>query len=125
MRSQQLVLQGVPLEDASEKVNLGRLMNMENDIKPEIMRRMGAGKGACNSIESVLKHIKAESYDLSNSTVLPVLRYASETWALTRIAETQLHSAQISFERRILGLFLCQQREHHLHNWDVRAMSNP
>ncbi|EPB67633.1 hypothetical protein ANCCEY_13276 [Ancylostoma ceylanicum] len=46
MRSQQLVLQGVPLEDASEKVNLGRLMNMENDIKPEIMRRMGAGKGA-------------------------------------------------------------------------------
>ncbi|EPB74399.1 hypothetical protein ANCCEY_06520 [Ancylostoma ceylanicum] len=37
-----VLLQGVPLDDVPEYVYLGRLHNMENDIKPEIARRQPA-----------------------------------------------------------------------------------
>ncbi|EYC21385.1 hypothetical protein Y032_0019g3788 [Ancylostoma ceylanicum] len=55
--------------------------------------------------------------------MLPALCYTSELWALTKVAETQLRATQISIERRMLGLSLRQQKERHLHNSDVRAMS--
>ncbi|EYC34231.1 hypothetical protein Y032_0001g315 [Ancylostoma ceylanicum] len=106
---QPVLLQGVPLEDVSEYVYLGRLLNMENDIKPEIAMRERAGWAAYYSIKSVLEDTKDRKLraDLFNSTVLSALCYASETWALTKIAETQLRSTQISLERCMLGLSLC------------------
>ncbi|EPB72036.1 hypothetical protein ANCCEY_08866 [Ancylostoma ceylanicum] len=36
---QPVLLQEVPLENASDYVYLGRLLNMENDIKAEIAKR--------------------------------------------------------------------------------------
>ncbi|EYC02755.1 hypothetical protein Y032_0098g3107 [Ancylostoma ceylanicum] len=79
---------------------------------------------AYNSIKSVLEDTEDQKLRRSlNSTVLPTLSYARETWALTKITETQLRSTQISLERRMFGLSLGQQRERHLHNSDVRAMS--
>ncbi|EYC05138.1 hypothetical protein Y032_0084g1798 [Ancylostoma ceylanicum] len=105
---QPVILQGVPLEDVSEYVYLSRLLNMENDIKPEIARRGRSGWAAYNSIKSVLEDTKDQKLraDLFNLTVLPALCYTSVTWALTKIAETQLRSTQISIERRMLGLSL-------------------
>ncbi|EYC04151.1 hypothetical protein Y032_0089g2248 [Ancylostoma ceylanicum] len=122
---QPVLLQGGPLEDVSEYVYLGRLLNMENDIKREIARRGRAGWAAYNSVISVLEDTKDQKLreDLFNSTVPPALCYASETWALTKVAETQLRATQISIERRMLELSLRQQKERHLHNSDVRAMS--
>ncbi|EYC31508.1 hypothetical protein Y032_0004g2192 [Ancylostoma ceylanicum] len=78
---QPVLLQGVPLEDVSEYVYLGRLLNMENDIKAKIARRGRAGWAAYNSIKSVLEDTKDQKLraDLFNSTVLPALCYASET----------------------------------------------
>ncbi|EYC13753.1 hypothetical protein Y032_0042g502 [Ancylostoma ceylanicum] len=121
---QPVFLQGVPFEDVNEYVYLGRLLNMEDDIKPEIARRGRAGWAAYNSIISLLDDTKDQKLrtDLFNSTVLPALCYASETWALTKIIETQLRSTQISIERHMVGLSLRQQKERHLHNLDVRAM---
>ncbi|EPB69071.1 hypothetical protein ANCCEY_11840 [Ancylostoma ceylanicum] len=49
---QPVLLQGGPLEDVSEYVYLGRLLNMENDIKREIARRGRAGWAAYNSVIS-------------------------------------------------------------------------
>ncbi|EPB80082.1 hypothetical protein ANCCEY_00770 [Ancylostoma ceylanicum] len=48
---QPVLLQGVPLEDVSEYVYLGRLLNMDNDIKPEIARRVRAGWSASHHEE--------------------------------------------------------------------------
>ncbi|EYC14814.1 hypothetical protein Y032_0039g21 [Ancylostoma ceylanicum] len=48
---QPVFLQGVPLEDGSEYVYPGRLLNMKNDIKPEIARRGRAGWAAYNSMK--------------------------------------------------------------------------
>ncbi|EYB94849.1 hypothetical protein Y032_0167g94 [Ancylostoma ceylanicum] len=122
---QPVLLEGVPLKDVSEYVYLGRLLNMEDDIKPEIASRGRAGWAAYNPIKSVLENTKDLKLlaDLSNSTVLPALCHASETWALTEIAEIQLRSTQISIERRTLRLSLRQQKKRHLHNTDVRALS--
>ncbi|EYC14563.1 hypothetical protein Y032_0040g278 [Ancylostoma ceylanicum] len=122
---QPVLLQCVHLEDVNRYVYLGRLLNMENDTRTEIARRGRADWAAYNSTKSVLedtKNLKLRA-DFLNLTVLPALCYASETWALTKIAETQLHSTQISIERRMLGLSLRQQQERHLHNSDIRAMS--
>ncbi|EYB92422.1 hypothetical protein Y032_0194g1438 [Ancylostoma ceylanicum] len=98
---QPVLLQEVPLENASDYVYLGRLLNMENDIKAEIAKRGRAGWAAYNSIKNVLEDTKDQKLraDLFNSTVLPTLCYASETWPSTKIAETQLRSTQISIER--------------------------
>ncbi|EYC26908.1 hypothetical protein Y032_0009g420 [Ancylostoma ceylanicum] len=120
---QPVLLRDVSLEEVSEYVYLGRLLNMENDIKPEIARRGRAGWAAYNSIKSVRTKDQKLRADFFNSTVLPALCYASEKWALTKIAEIQLRSTQISIERRMLGLSLRQQKERHLHNSDVRALS--
>ncbi|EYB91985.1 hypothetical protein Y032_0199g1652 [Ancylostoma ceylanicum] len=109
---QPVLLRGVPLEDVSEYVYLGCLLNMENDIKLEIAGRGRAGWVTYNSIRSVLEDTKGQKLraDLFNSPVVPALRYANETLAMTNVAETQLRSSQISIEHRMLGLSLHQQK---------------
>ncbi|WKY01105.1 hypothetical protein Q1695_015254 [Nippostrongylus brasiliensis] len=120
-----VLLQGVALEDVKEYVYLGRLVNMKNDLKPEIERRKRAGWAAYNSIRTVLERASNSKLraDLFNSTVLPALCYACETWSLTRTAEDQLRRVQISIERRMVGMTLRTQRLLRLHNNDVRAMT--
>ncbi|WKX94327.1 hypothetical protein Q1695_011520 [Nippostrongylus brasiliensis] len=120
-----VLLQGVALEDVKEYVYLGRLVNMKNDLKPEIERRKRAGWAAYNSIRTVLERASNSKLraDLFNSTVLPALCYACETWSLTRKAEDQLRRVQISIERRMAGMTLRKQRLLRLHNNDVRAMT--
>ncbi|EPB66881.1 hypothetical protein ANCCEY_14030 [Ancylostoma ceylanicum] len=49
---QPVLLQDVLLEDVSENVYLDRLLDTENDIKPEIARRGRAGWATYNSIKS-------------------------------------------------------------------------
>uniref|UniRef100_A0A7I4Z298 Reverse transcriptase domain-containing protein n=1 Tax=Haemonchus contortus TaxID=6289 RepID=A0A7I4Z298_HAECO len=93
-------LQGEPLEDVDEYVYLGRLLNMKNDLKIELMRRKKAGWAAYNSIRNVIEHTRDDELraSLFNSTVLPALSYASETWSLTKNLEHQLRRIQISLE---------------------------
>uniref|UniRef100_A0A7I4YFG4 Reverse transcriptase domain-containing protein n=1 Tax=Haemonchus contortus TaxID=6289 RepID=A0A7I4YFG4_HAECO len=51
-------LQGEPLEDVDEYVYLGRLPNMKNDLKSELMRGKKAGWAAYNSIRNVIEHTR-------------------------------------------------------------------
>ncbi|EPB67914.1 hypothetical protein ANCCEY_12992 [Ancylostoma ceylanicum] len=46
------------LEDTEEYVYLGRLINMTNDLKPEITRRKGAAWAAYNTIKPAVSEIK-------------------------------------------------------------------
>ncbi|XGW03198.1 hypothetical protein V3C99_014864 [Haemonchus contortus] len=108
-----------------ECVYLGSQLNMRNDLTGELARRREAGWAAFNSIRSVLEDTRDCKLraDLFNSTVLPALSYAGETWALTKTLERRLVSTQASTERRLLGLMLSRQRELKLHYSDIRAMS--
>uniref|UniRef100_A0A7I4YW06 Reverse transcriptase domain-containing protein n=1 Tax=Haemonchus contortus TaxID=6289 RepID=A0A7I4YW06_HAECO len=119
-------LQGEPLEDVDEYVYHGRLFNMKNDLKSELMRRKKAGWAAYNSISNVIEHTRDDELraTLFNSTVLPALSCASETWSLTKNLENQLRRMQMSLERRMVGITLHQQRLNRLHNENIRSLSN-
>ena len=120
-----IMLKGSPIEDVEDYVYLGSQLNMRNDLTGELARRCKAGWAAFNSIKSVVEDTRDHKLraDLFNTTVLPALSYAGETWALTKAHERRLKSAQASIERRLVGLTLARQRELRLHNSDVRAMS--
>ncbi|EYC08357.1 hypothetical protein Y032_0066g3719 [Ancylostoma ceylanicum] len=69
------------LEDTDEYVYLGRLINMTNDSKPEIIRRKRAAWAAYNTIKPALSEIKNQKLraELFNSTVIPAPCYGNET----------------------------------------------
>ena len=113
------------LEDVDEYVYLGRLINSQNKLKPELARRRRAGWAAFSSIRTVIdstKDVKLRA-QLFDSTVLPALCYGAETWSLTKSLANQLRVAHASLERRLVGLNLRQQRDRKLHNSDIRQMS--
>ncbi|EYB81311.1 hypothetical protein Y032_0387g475 [Ancylostoma ceylanicum] len=77
-------LNGTTISESSSYVYLGREVNMINDLAPQLGRRKRAAWGAYKSIEDVEKKTKNTRLraHLFNTTVLPALTYAPETWAL-------------------------------------------
>ena len=92
---------------------------------PELLRRRRAGWAAYGTIKTVIgatqdQKLKAMLFD---STVLPALTYASETWALTKVHENNINTIQAALERRLVGITLRDQRQRGLHNSDIRKRS--
>ncbi|WKY15467.1 hypothetical protein Q1695_000727 [Nippostrongylus brasiliensis] len=79
-------LNGTNISECSSYVYLGREVNMINDLSPELSRRKRAAWGAFKSVEEVLRKTKNARHGahLFDSTVLPALTYASESWALRK-----------------------------------------
>ncbi|EYB83104.1 hypothetical protein Y032_0342g3019 [Ancylostoma ceylanicum] len=79
---------------------------MTNDLAPETGRRKRAAWGAYKSIDDVVKKTKntRPHAHLFNTTVLPALTYASETWALRKQDENAVSVIERSIERVIIGL---------------------
>ena len=76
-------------------VYLCRVLTMSNDL-PELQRRRKAGWAGFGTIRTVTdatndSRLKSE---LFNSTVLPALTYASETWALAKAHENKIKTIQ-------------------------------
>ncbi|KAL6731510.1 hypothetical protein Aduo_002365 [Ancylostoma duodenale] len=96
----------------TEYIYLRRLINMGNDLKPEIIRRRRAAWAAYNTIKPAVSETNNQRLraELFNSTVIPALCYGSETWTLTKAMETQLRTTQASIERDIVGYTLRRQR---------------
>ncbi|PIO60820.1 hypothetical protein TELCIR_17675 [Teladorsagia circumcincta] len=75
---------GVPSKEVGEYVYLGRLLNMKNDLKNEIVKRMRAGWIAYKLIKCVIENLKNDRLraNLFNSTketsLLPALVYEDE-----------------------------------------------
>ncbi|WKX88114.1 hypothetical protein Q1695_008048 [Nippostrongylus brasiliensis] len=106
-------VQGDPLEEVTEYVYLGRLLNMKNDLKPEILRRKKAGWAAFNSVRGVIGSVKDHALraNIFNSTVLPALCYSCETWTLTKKTEDQLRRIQAALERKMAVVQRAQMAE--------------
>ncbi|EYB86257.1 hypothetical protein Y032_0282g1273 [Ancylostoma ceylanicum] len=99
-------LNGTTISECSSYVYLGREVNMMNDLAPELGRRKRAAWGAYKSIEDVVKktkNIRLRAH-LFNTTVLPALTYASETWALRKQDENAVSVIERSIERVMLGM---------------------
>ncbi|KAK6036107.1 hypothetical protein COOONC_26388 [Cooperia oncophora] len=98
---------------------------MDNNLREEIMRRkkcawtaMGRIREAAQLISD--RKIRAALFD---STVLPALCYASETWAENKASTLMLTRAQRALERTLLNINRREQRCRNLRSTDMRSMS--
>ncbi|KAK6757253.1 hypothetical protein RB195_015213 [Necator americanus] len=75
-------LEGSQIVGTSSYVYLGRSMNMENDLKEELNRRMRAAWAAFTAVREATDQLTDQDLraHLFDSTVLPALCYAAETW---------------------------------------------
>ncbi|KAE9417271.1 hypothetical protein Angca_005857, partial [Angiostrongylus cantonensis] len=84
-----------------------------------------AARGAFKRIEYVVKRTKnirlrAQFFD---STVLPALTYASETWSLRKQDERSLSVIERAVERTMLGVSRFTQVSHGIRSSDLRQRS--
>ncbi|KAE9414831.1 hypothetical protein Angca_005163, partial [Angiostrongylus cantonensis] len=84
-----------------------------------------AAWGAFNSIEEVVKKTKNTRLraHLFDSTVLPALTYASETWSLRKQDERSLSVIERSVERTMLGVSRFAQVRDGIRSSDQRQRS--
>ncbi|KAK6726997.1 hypothetical protein RB195_004977 [Necator americanus] len=78
-------LEGSQIVETSSYVYLGRSMNIENDLNEEVNRRMRAAWAAFAAVREATDQLTDQDLraHLFDSTVLPALCYAAETWADT------------------------------------------
>ncbi|KAK6764270.1 hypothetical protein RB195_024550 [Necator americanus] len=89
LREYNIPLAALLSEDGARTSSHRRELNMMNDLTPELGRRRRAAWGAYKSIEDVVKKTRNTRLraHLFNTTVLPALTYASETWAFRKEEE--------------------------------------
>ncbi|VDP53892.1 unnamed protein product [Heligmosomoides polygyrus] len=146
-------LNGMNISDCSSYVCLGREVNMANDLAPELeetsglgtfqerrrsreedeerptpnelSRRKRAAWGAFKSVEEVAKKTKNVRLraHLFDSTVLPALIYAPETWAIRKQDEHAISVAQRGIKRTMLGVTRLTQVREGLRSSELRRRS--
>ncbi|WKX89605.1 hypothetical protein Q1695_008897 [Nippostrongylus brasiliensis] len=118
-------LNGTKISECSSYVYLGREVNMTNDLSPELGRRKRAAWSAFKSVEEVVRRTKNARLraHLFDSTVLPALTYASESWALRKQDEHAICVAQRSIERRMLGVTRFIQASDGIRSSELRRQS--
>ncbi|KAK6731333.1 hypothetical protein RB195_007667 [Necator americanus] len=99
-------LNGTKLSECTSYFHLCRELNMMNNLIPELGRRRRAAWGAYKSIENAVKKttntwLRAR---LFNTTVLPALTYASETWAFLKQEENAISVIERGVETMMLGV---------------------
>ncbi|KAK6748226.1 hypothetical protein RB195_001071 [Necator americanus] len=101
-----LTLNGTNMSECTSYFYLGRKLNTMNDLTPELGRRRRAAWGAYKSIEDVVKKTRNTRLraHLFNTTVLPALTYASETWAFRKQEENAVSVIERAIERVMLGV---------------------
>ncbi|KAK6762505.1 hypothetical protein RB195_023290 [Necator americanus] len=99
-------LNGTNISECSSYVYLGQELNMMNDLTPKLGRRRRVAWGAYKSIEDVVKKTRNTRLraHLFNTTVLPALIYASETWAFRKQEENAVSVIERATERVMLGV---------------------
>lgn len=105
-----LVIGDYRFEAIAEFIYLGSMFNKNNDILPEVRRRLAAANKAFFGLRHLLKtnSLSRKTKLLIYKTLIrPVLTYASETWTLT-VKEERLLGL---FERRILRSVLGGTKE--------------
>uniref|UniRef100_A0A8R1ELP2 Reverse transcriptase domain-containing protein n=1 Tax=Caenorhabditis japonica TaxID=281687 RepID=A0A8R1ELP2_CAEJA len=113
------------IEEVNEYVYLGRLLNHNNELEPELHRRRREAWAAFNNIKNTTDalscpRIRAQLFD---SIVLPALTYGSEVWTFTQALSERVRVTHAALERRLVGISLSEQRQRNLHREDIRAQS--
>uniref|UniRef100_A0A0K0D769 Reverse transcriptase domain-containing protein n=1 Tax=Angiostrongylus cantonensis TaxID=6313 RepID=A0A0K0D769_ANGCA len=116
------MLNGTNISECSSYVYLGREINVMNELAPELSRRKRA---AFKSMEDVVKRTKNTRLraHLFDSTFLPVLTCASETWSLRKQDERSLSVIERAVERTMLGVSRITQMRDEIRCSDLRERS--
>ena len=119
-----VMLNNQTLPEVDLFIYLGRELNMQKELGPEILRRQQSGWAAFNRLLPILKSLRDPKIrgNLFDTTVLSAMIYASETWAFTEKTERKLRVTQGHMMRRLLGMTIKQQRDRGLHNSDLREL---
>ncbi|KAK6735291.1 hypothetical protein RB195_018467 [Necator americanus] len=100
-------------------------MNMENDLKEELNRRMRTVWAAFAPVREATNHLMDQDLPahLLDSTVLAALCYAAETWADTVATSGKLFATHRALERHLLKFSRHTQHLLCLRSSDLRRMS--
>ncbi|KAK6765121.1 hypothetical protein RB195_025165 [Necator americanus] len=100
-------------------------MNMENGLKEELNRRMRAAWAAFAAVREDRDQLSDQDLraHLFDSTVLPSLCYAAETWADTAATSRKLLTTHRALERCLLKFNRRTQHLAGLRSSDLRGMS--
>ncbi|KAK6750351.1 hypothetical protein RB195_002369 [Necator americanus] len=118
-------LEGAQIVETPSYVYLGRSMNMENDLKEELNRRVRAAWAAFAAVREATDQLTDHDLraHLFDSTVLPALCYAAETWADTAAMSRKLLTTHRALERCLRKFNRRTQRLAGLRSSDLRGMS--
>lgn len=111
-----IMIGDLQLESVEEIKYLGKILNKDGTLMPEIVQRIRAGWSAMGKLKNVMTGrlplcLKRKAF---NQCVLPAMVYGSETWTLTAKMIQKLQTAQRSMERYMLGI---TKRERKRINW--------
>ncbi|KAK6757737.1 hypothetical protein RB195_015511 [Necator americanus] len=100
-------------------------MNMENDLKKELNRRMRAAWAAFTAVRDATDQLTDQDLraHLFDSTVLPALCYAAKTWADTAATSRKLLTTHRAIERCLLKFNQRTEYLAGLRSSDLRGMS--
>ncbi|KAK6761203.1 hypothetical protein RB195_022314 [Necator americanus] len=115
-------LEGSQIVETSSYVYLGCSMNMENDLKEELSKRMRAAWAAFAPVRETTHQGADLPPLLFDSTVLPALCYAAETWADTAATSRKPITTQKALERCFLKFNRRTQHLAGLRSSGLRAM---
>lgn len=105
-KEEPILVNNNPLEYVKEYIYLGQVIALADQTTKEIDRRVGNAWKQFWSLKEVMKSggisigIKRKLFDVS---VLPVLTYGCQTWALTKANIKKLETCQNSMERSMMG----------------------
>ncbi|KAK6755765.1 hypothetical protein RB195_014262 [Necator americanus] len=118
-------LEGSQIVETPSYEYLGRSMNMENDLKEELNRRMRAAWAAFVAVREATDQLTDQDLraHLFDSAVLSALCYAAETWADIATTPRKLFTPHRALERCFLKFNRRTQHLAGLRSSDLRGMS--
>ena len=106
---QPLTYEGTQVKFVPSFKYLGSIITSSGDIRPEINRRRALAASALKSLDRPLwkqRHVSRRTkLRVYNSTILPILLYGSETWAMTQHATDRINGFDTRALRRIERIF--------------------
>ncbi|WKX95022.1 hypothetical protein Q1695_011906 [Nippostrongylus brasiliensis] len=118
-------LNEVALQRVDSYVYLGRELNMENDLAPEIARRRRAAWAAFSSIREFTDQVNDAGLRASifNASVLPAMCYATETWPDNKAGAKAMQTTHRALERCFMKTSLRQQWKQGIRSSELREKS--
>lgn len=103
-KSLSILVNGTRLKEVQKFKYLGVVVSNDGRDEMEIKTRIGMARGAFNNLERVLKDKKMNiglRVRLLMCYVWPILRYASETWVLSKAEEDKINAFELWCYRRM------------------------